>query len=245
MSPVPGLLGAVGIGVPSSPAPGYRSWYDANQIVGLNDGDPVTTWTDLTGNGFDFTSALALRPLYKTNQLNSKPGVQFDGVDDKLVCVAAYLPTGYQHTLFMAVKNLPVPATPNSAFLFDTATAGSINRRFIQAFTLTGQPKIAAGRDGGGGSGNVNAVAAENVVATMKFDGATSLLRLNGNTGRQSTLNLSTDTTASGTAFMGCSAQTLSFAAVTILEFIVYVSALSAADIIRNEAYLLHKYALP
>jgi len=65
--------------------PGLQLWLDASQIVGLNDGDPVATWNDVSGNGFDFVQGTgSARPTYKTGILNGKPIVRFDGVDDKL-----------------------------------------------------------------------------------------------------------------------------------------------------------------
>lgn len=64
---------------------GLKLWLDASQITGLNDGDAVATWSDVSGNGRDFTQGTAsARPIYKTAILNGKPVVRFDGVDDKL-----------------------------------------------------------------------------------------------------------------------------------------------------------------
>src|SRR3990167_5696375 len=43
-------------------------WLDASQITGLNDGDAVASWTDLSGNGNHATqSTAAAKPTYKTN----------------------------------------------------------------------------------------------------------------------------------------------------------------------------------
>jgi len=53
---------------------------DADAITGLNDGDKVATWEDLSGEGNDATQATeANRPTYKTDILNGKPVVRFDG----------------------------------------------------------------------------------------------------------------------------------------------------------------------
>ena len=60
-------------------------WLDASAITGLNNNDPVATWSDRSGNGNDATQATATnRPLYKTNIVNGKPVVRFDGVDNYL-----------------------------------------------------------------------------------------------------------------------------------------------------------------
>lgn len=49
------------------------------ESLALNDGDPVTTWTDSTTNALSFTGT----GLFKTNQMNSKPCVRFAGTAGK------------------------------------------------------------------------------------------------------------------------------------------------------------------
>ncbi len=62
---------------------GLQLWLDASQIAGLNDGDAVATWTDLSGNSNNATQATASKqPTYQTNEVNGRPAVQTDGVDD-------------------------------------------------------------------------------------------------------------------------------------------------------------------
>jgi len=46
---------------------------DANSIEGKEDGDRVTHWEDLSGNGFHFTTDLSQAPFYKTNRLGGLP----------------------------------------------------------------------------------------------------------------------------------------------------------------------------
>lgn len=60
------------------------SWLDANTLSqSTNNGDAVTTWTDLSGNGNNGTQASALsKPLFTTNSINGFPVLQFDGTDD-------------------------------------------------------------------------------------------------------------------------------------------------------------------
>lgn len=58
-------------------------WLDATSIVGANDGDSLATWTDQSGNGRDAVQALAGRqPTYQVGEINQKPVIRFDGVDD-------------------------------------------------------------------------------------------------------------------------------------------------------------------
>lgn len=85
-SPQAGPVGfRLSSGFKPSQIPGLVLWLDASQIAGLNDGDAVATWSDLSGNGFDFTqSSASLKPIYKTGIQNGLAVVRFDGVDDVL-----------------------------------------------------------------------------------------------------------------------------------------------------------------
>jgi len=85
-SPQAGPVGfRLSSGFKPSQIPGLQLWLDASQITGLNDGDAVATWSDVSGNARDFTQGTASsRPTYKTNQRGSLPAVLFDGIDDYL-----------------------------------------------------------------------------------------------------------------------------------------------------------------
>ena len=62
---------------------GLTAQWESDSIVGLNDGDGITTWADLSGNGHDATqSSATLKPAYNTNIFGTKPSVKFDGVND-------------------------------------------------------------------------------------------------------------------------------------------------------------------
>lgn len=62
---------------------GLLFWFDATQITGLVDNDPISTWDNSeTTASRDATSSSTNRPLYKTNVQNGKPGVLFDGSND-------------------------------------------------------------------------------------------------------------------------------------------------------------------
>lgn len=64
---------------------GLQIWLKADEIAGLSDTDPVTTWADSTINGNDFTqSTAANKPIYRTSVQNGLPGVDFDGSNDIL-----------------------------------------------------------------------------------------------------------------------------------------------------------------
>lgn len=64
-------------------------WLKADAITGLADSDPVATWPDSSGNGYNATQGTAGdRPLYKTGIINGRPAVLFDGTSDYLATTA-------------------------------------------------------------------------------------------------------------------------------------------------------------
>jgi PKD repeat protein len=68
-----------------SDVPNLLMWLKADAITGLNDGDPVATWPDASGNGKNATQSNASkRPVYRTNEVNGLPALEFDASDDGL-----------------------------------------------------------------------------------------------------------------------------------------------------------------
>lgn len=107
---------------PVFPGPTADFMVDANQIGGLNDGDPVATWADVSGNSRDFTQATAgNRPVYKNvGGLNSRPFVDFT-TDDSLG--ASNLPSSVSSlTLFMVIRN--ESSVTQFAFFWGTSADG-------------------------------------------------------------------------------------------------------------------------
>jgi hypothetical protein len=59
---------------------GLKFHLDANDVnAGSNpaDGEPVTTWRDLSGLGLDATPLFGVAPVYRTNAVNGRPGMDF------------------------------------------------------------------------------------------------------------------------------------------------------------------------
>lgn len=83
-------------------------WFKADAIPGLADSDPVATWPDSSGNGYDATQGTAgNRPLYKTNIVNGMPAVLFDGSNDYLATSAllsAFMAAGGVATVYVVAR---------------------------------------------------------------------------------------------------------------------------------------------
>lgn len=63
---------------------GASGVYDARFISGLANDATVGTWSSRTNSNDATQSTEANKPLYKTNQLNGNPVVQYDGSNDQL-----------------------------------------------------------------------------------------------------------------------------------------------------------------
>lgn len=64
---------------------GLMIWLAADRTGSVGDGDPVTTWSDLSVQGNDATQATAAqKPVWKPGIVNGRPVIRFDGVDDNL-----------------------------------------------------------------------------------------------------------------------------------------------------------------
>lgn len=87
------------------PASGMILHLRASEITGLADGDPVSTWSDLSGAAHDATASGSARPLYKTNIVNGKAVVRFDGTDDGMLSSAAITASAYTIAVVYAYNN--------------------------------------------------------------------------------------------------------------------------------------------
>ena len=124
-------------------------WVAADKITGLNDGDAVTTWSDLSGKGKDVTQAVAgLKPLYKKNIIFGQPVVRFDGVDDQLLAATTFLPAGSKDVTIVAMLK---PRVVASWDIVGEGTPGNNTEHGAQINRFYGNCN-----DGGGSTGGVD-----------------------------------------------------------------------------------------
>jgi hypothetical protein len=89
--------------------PGLLFWLDATSLA-ANDGDPVTTWPDSSGNGLTGVGGGLLRgalPTYQAGVLNGKPGVRFGASVLTECTVVIPRPVGAR-TVFQVVRTAGV-----------------------------------------------------------------------------------------------------------------------------------------
>ena len=67
-------------------APASLMWLRADAVQGLSDGASVSTWKDMSGNGYNATqSTAANQPAWKRNILNGYPALRFNGTSSYLL----------------------------------------------------------------------------------------------------------------------------------------------------------------
>ncbi len=222
---------------------GLTLWLAADKLTGFNDGDAVTTWPDLSGNGYDVTQGTAgSRPLYKTNIFKDKPALLFDGTDD-----------GFENT----TVNPFTAGAARTIFVFARATTGSgvfvCFRRTATVWcyaAVLNSGNYVVFTDGVNSTSNTRAPepAAETntagAILTIRAPGAagTHTLRVNGS--NATILSGSTPASESGSTgfYIGRREGTNGFMNGHIAEIIAYNSNLSDADCTKIEKYLAGKY---
>lgn len=217
---------------------GLQLWLDASQITGLNDGDAVATWSDLSGNANNATQGTAsARPTYQTGEINGQPVVQFDGVDDYLSIPSINANTS--GTVFIVGKKVTAGGDFWGLQNFTSATGPSV------PFYYNGDGNLYLQRGGAGnyvGRSGQNTALQSPFLYSGKIDGASLEQRLNRaglSVTISATVACSNDFDAIGGRQNGFWGNQM------IAEALFYDTALAAADIAKVETYLSAKWATP
>lgn len=210
------------------PVAGYQAWYDASQIVAA-DGASVTTWPDLSGNGYNLTKIAGTTNavLRKTGGLilaGGLPVIQFAGSG-----FAAGAVFGDPCTTFAVAQSSPSPGagvTVLWAYSFaQTTQLISYSSQWVYYETTFSYPVD------GSVDGNPH-------IFTGVDNGASSAIRVDGSA---STGTLGTGDSNSALSVGSGSAGTSNWAG-SIAEVIIYPSALSGGNITSVESYLYSKW---
>ena len=237
------------VGAPPAPTvppiAGYIAWYDASQIKGVTNGAALTTWPDASGTGNTLVPAAgiggATGGIYRTNQLNALPGVEF-AVNAAMASAAFVGGAIAIGTIFIVANSIQTSLGGGSGnnYLFDGISAGS-RWAMGQAIIAGGDMTIFAGT---GVSGYAESVPSGFAQWTASFAGtAASNLRKNGSA--EFTGNVGTDTLTGITLGESYAGADLGLSQdVKICEVIIYPTVLSGANILSVEGYLDTKWAL-
>jgi hypothetical protein len=211
---------------------GLLLWLKADAITGLNDGDPVVTWPDSSGNGRDATQGAAgNRPTYETAVLNGKPVVRFDATDDRLATASIAHGIGAGDFTWVVVAQVANAAANYSPIMANGSFAPALyfhdNR--INLYWAADH-------------GFTGTTTADNTWYTIliKRLGTDVTLRLNGaDDGTPFSLNNNMANAAMNLGFDGSGGALGGDEA----ELLFYNSALDATETANIESYLRSKYA--
>jgi hypothetical protein len=204
------------VGTSPSSISGLSLWLKADSIVGLNDGDTVSSWTDQSSyvnNAIQLTANLM--PLYKTNILNGKPVVRFDGSNDEMA-----ISQGITHGTTFVVGKRSSTSSP-----FAEVGGGSIgNRRgliglYYPAYATYDEYYVNGTSVPNGGSGAIN--------TQLIFTGRSPSTPVNSTTFR-----------------LGYGSPSYAYLNGDIAEMIIYDTSLSSTNRQLIESYLQNKYGI-
>ncbi len=201
---------------------GLQLWLQADAITGLNDADPVASWTDSSGNSHPGTQATAgFKPLYKTGILNGLPIVRFDNTDDRMTtgltvsgavtAFVVYASNGSGRRVLDASNNWLIGPYSGSYNFYNNSFASNLMA------TVTGQF----------------------VVFTYRCNASTTTEHwINGVLRASVAAGVAPGTIGLGQAFNGEKADS------DVAEVIIYNAAVSETDRKLVEAYLQQKWGL-
>jgi hypothetical protein len=225
--------------------PSLAAWWAADSLLGANstlpsDSSSVSIWCDLSGNNHHVRQTTgANQPTFRTNQLNGKPAVYFDG-GDVLTKTNDNLLNGITNkTIFSVIKGDAL-STPYIWFLISTssnaartrmvATAGNVaalldnnvndNTGVSQSVTITNWNLITAYRNGSSINISINQAPFSTAVNTL------------------------TPVTDGSTLTIGAPTNLISAFSGYIAEIIVYSRTLSSSEITTVNSYLKNKYGI-
>lgn len=215
-----------------------KLWLTTDALIGYADGDTISTWPDQSGNGYDLTAGTA--PTYKVNQLNGRPIVRFDGVDDYLTGTTAMtnLINVAFGTVFVVFNVAAVPATKQ---LWTQTSTPDTRSEFTSATNLDSVNV----QGGGGGTQRASKIIAVSTwyVHMWRNTGSAIQNGLDDPIGVSSTASGSSDSTA-GFFRLGANSVAVPtiFTQIDIAEVLIYRANLSDVDTTKVFVYLLEKW---
>ena len=204
---------------------GLRVWLKADAITGIVNGGQVTTWSDSSGNGINFTQATSTKqPTYVRNAINGKPALHFTA--------------STQQTMTNATNF----STPNTIFYVSRQTGGT-KARLLSGLSNNwllgyhGGNKNMAYFEGWVSSGGITADNDWHIYSSTQ----TASLSTVYENGAQLYSNANGVTGPNGLSLNGYQG-TSEFSDGDIAELIIFNSALSDTDRQKVNNYLNNKY---
>jgi len=227
---------------------GLKLWLDASAITGVSDGGTITTWPDMSGNGYDATQATAsAKPVFKTNILNGKPVVRANGSKSMFLSSGLDMLRKAPGVTIFAVAKLDAVGA-DSQYIFYAARGGGDAPRAALCYHNS-VFALRYRRLDSDSTSTLSGAAADTDWhihgALLDFSTGFSGIYIDAaesNTGSPST-GLFSDTSSSAIAIFSDDHSNYRWNG-DIAEIIVYNTALSADDIQKINKYLSQKYGI-
>jgi hypothetical protein len=241
--PLGTLASSGGAGLPVS---GASLWLDANDAGSFtySSGTVVSQWSDLSGNGYNFTQATLVKQPDRNATQNGLPAVTFAG--DVLVNTSLNWGASNSTLFLVAKENKGLGTFFQNIFTTGTGAVGQWSYGIID----DGGGEYIAAFDIGQGYTRFNSVASSGNADVLAFtspgiSGTSVVANLfkNGTADSFNPITLVTTTSAAG-ALLGGDAGTEPFYG-TICEVVLYPSQLGTSDRNAVEAYLKAKWGTP
>ena len=210
-----------------------EAWWKAWDIVGLSDGDLISSVSDATGNGHTAEASSGARPTYKKNVQNALPVIRLAGASSNYLTLASAI-TGSRTWTCFAVFGI---ASSSAKFPLLVGNGGNDSPYAVFPFS----------------DGNVysRAYATSNINAHAASTSGWQQITSSDNTGLSMRRNGTDLTLTAGSApgnsaypFVFIGRRDADYATGDLLELIIYTSALSTADKQPVESYQKRKAGL-
>ena len=223
-----------------------QSWFDGSDSTkfipsGPADGDTFTQWTDKSNfaHNANPTGGATTRPTFRTNVLNTRSIVRFDGTNDCLsINPVAWAQSLSGMTILVVAKytstsgarTLTVTDQSDMGIFIDTNYKVSMNGATADTSTAADT------------SFHIHTLVFDGTQSTdatklvYRIDGSAETLTFTGSVG-------STTSASNGTIFLGCDDST-QYLNGDVAEFLMFNKALNASEITSVESYLTTKWGL-
>lgn len=209
-----------------------KIWHKADALT-LNDGDPVSSWTDSSGNGKHAVNATTdEQPTFQTNEVNGLPVVRSDGSNDMLTITGHGITKPY--TLAVVLKvNEGSPSNGDRLFAMNSGNNFvCIGGTGVNDYIMAGGSNLQYSTNTLDTNAHIHVFSfASTGNSTGSFDGAAVV----GDAG--------TTATGDNAAYFSTTLKT-NFLGADMCEALAVNGTVSAADIARLQGYLAHKWGL-
>lgn len=218
---------------------GLVFWVDATTITGLSSGASISNWSDASGNGNNATASVVSSPTYVSSStyLNNNAGVSF--ATTQLSYLSAAFTLVQPETVF---------------FVCSTRTGAASQFRFLDGlaansmllYTITNAPNATGSfTEYAGNVLNSASTFSANVafLGTAVFNGANSLVQLNGETAVTGNCGVGNGAGITIGSSGGNSLNLNNNA--DFGEIVIYNRALSTSEILKVQNYLSTKWGTP